>query len=170
MKILYERDKNKLIVEDVVFTVTNNVRNEIDPLYVRKLHDPKEVRYTVSADRSKGKPYMPRKFPKGTWKTTGVERYAVVHGKENFDQNEYGTVRIRTDAHQKVSVWALDKNGGYDHETSEMVEDYGYLFHFAPTSMTTLGCGRMISQDATNKFASLIEKSIDHETITLEVV
>ena len=170
MKLLYERDKNKLIIEDVVFTVTNNVRNEIDPVYIRKLHDPKEVRYTVKSDRSKGVPYMPRKFPKGNWKIIGVEHYAVINGKENFDKNEYGTVRIRTDAHQSVTVWALDKTGGYDRATIATTEDYGYLFHFAPTSMTTLGCGRMVSQDAADKLASLIEGSIDHETITLEVV
>ena len=170
MKILYERDKNKLTICEIVFTVTNNVRNEIDPVYIRRLHESKEVRYTVKADRSKGVPYMPRKFPKGTWKITGVEHYQEVKGIPSFDKNEYGTVRIRTDAHQKVNVWTLDKAGGYNYQTTATVEDYGYLFHFAPTSMTTIGCGRMVSQDAADKLASLIEKSIDHEPIVLEVV
>jgi len=170
MKVLFERAIEKLIVEDVVFTVTNNVRNEIDPVYIRKLHDPKEVRYTIKQDHTQGVPYMPRKFPKGNWKITGVEHYAVINGKENFDKNEYGTVRIRTDAHQPVTVWALDKAGGYDRATGAVTEDYGYLFHFAPNSQTTLGCGRCQSQDIADKLASMIESSLDPEPITLQVV
>ena len=168
MKVIYERDRNRLTVDGVVFTVTNNVRNEIDPIYVRKLHNPSEVRYTVNRDRSKGKPYMPRKFPKGVWKITAVEWYSEPHGIPNFSKSEYGLVRIRTDATQKVNVWKLDGAGGYDKKTDELVDDYGYLFHYSNSS-TTLGCGRIETQEAANKLAKIIELGLK-DGVTLEVI
>jgi hypothetical protein len=169
VKVLYERDKNRLTVDGIVFTVTNHVRNEIDPVYVRKLHNPAEVRYTVNKDRSKGKPYMPRKFPLGFWKITGVEWYKEIKGIPSFSKSEYGLVRIRTDATQKVNVWTLDKLGGYDKRTDETVDDYGYLFHYSNSS-TTLGCGRIETQEAANKLASIIETGLKDGPAILEVV
>jgi len=169
-KITYIRDKNTLLYKAHRFSVTNNVRNEIDPVYRRRLHDKTEIRYTINKDRTKGKPYMPRKFPKGNWKILAVEWWKELYGVINFDRNEYGIVRVRTDAHQPVELWALDKDGGYDHGTGELVEDYGYLFHFAPASKTTLGCGRVETQEACVEFAKLIEDNLEGGKIDLEVL
>jgi len=165
MRVIYERDKNRLIVGEVVFTVTNNVRNEIDPRNVRRLHDPKEVRRVIRLDRSVGSPYMPRKFPKGTWAITAVEWF-----KDGaWDRKDYGLVRIRTNAHQSVAAWSLDDNGGYDKPSGKMEEDYGYLFH-ASDSRTTLGCGKFETQEQALKCAQLIADALANGIVVLEVV
>lgn len=166
MKVIYDRDKSVLSFGEIIFNVTNIVRNEINPYAVRRLHDPLEVRYTVTAGREKGDPYMPRQFPLGSWEITGVEWYAV----SGFDKSEYGLVRIRTNAHQKVQTWTLDKKGGYDKPTGFYVEDYGYLFHFAPNSNTTLGCGRVATQEQANKFAQLCQDALHDGRLFLEVI
>jgi len=160
MNLLWHRDQYDLEVAGVHFYVTSIVRNEIAPVYVRRLHEPKEVVRTVTSDRKKGLPYMPRKFPLGDWTITAVERNGR-HGM-SFDEAEYGPVRIRTNAHQTVTVWALDDAGGYDHALDEMVEDYGYLLHWAPFSRTTLGCGRVGKEDAgqIEQLAKIIEGAL----------
>jgi hypothetical protein len=80
------------------------------------------------------KTYMPRPFPKGRWRVTGVEW---------TNARDFAPVKIKTDAHQTVSVWALDAKGGYDHETRQTVEDSAYHLHFCGWSKTTLGYGRV---------------------------
>lgn len=169
MNVLYERDKNKLIIEDLVFTVTNNVRNEIDPNFIRRIGEKKEVVRTVNRDRSTGKPYMPRKFPKGTCGIISVEWWHEMNGISNFDKEVYGTVRIRTDAHQAVEVWTLDAGGGYLRKSGTFSEDYGYLFHYSP-SRTTLGCGRLDSQDSCIKLAHFVAKALETQSVSIEVV
>jgi hypothetical protein len=165
MRVLYERDKNRLSTEGVVFVVTNNVRNEIDPNNVRRLHDQKEVRRTITSARTIGEPYMPRKFPKGTWSIVGVEWWR----RGLWDRADYGLVRIRTNAHQIVQTWILDASGGYDKPSGKYVDDSGYLFHYSD-SRTTLGCGRIDTQENAIKFAKLVESGLSAGNIILEVV
>lgn len=165
MKVTYERDRNRLTIDSFVFTATNNVRNEIDPIYVRRLHDPREVRYTITKDRSRGKPYMPRKFPKGICEITAVE----YRPDFKFDAHEFGQVRVRTNASQAVEVWALDKDGGYDKPTGEFVADYGYLIHYSDYN-TTLGCLRASSQETMIKIADLIEAGLREGKVFMNVI
>lgn len=165
MTITYKRDENKLIFGSKVFVVTNNVRNEIDPKNVRRTGVASEVRYTVNADRSPGRPYMPRKFPKGTWEITAVE----YQKDAKFDAHDYGIVRIRTNAHQQVQLWSLDVNGGYDKPLNEFVDDFGYLFHYSESS-TTLGCGRNDSQANALAFADLCIEAMKNGHLYVEVV
>ena len=165
MKITYKSAENKLYIGDVVFTVTNNVRNEIDPVYVRRLHDPREVKYTITKDRSRGKPYMPRKFPKGICEITAVEHRSDF----KFDAHEFGQVRVRTNASQVVEVWSLDKDGGYDKPTGEFVPDYGYLIHYSDFN-TTLGCLRASSQETMIKIADLIEAGLREGKVFMNVI
>ena len=165
MKVTYERDRNRLTIDSFVFTATNNVRNEIDPIYVRRLHDPREVKYTINKDRSRGKPYMPRKFPKGVCEITAVEHRADF----KFDAHEFGQVRVRTNATQAVEVWALDNAGGYDHPTGEFVPDYGYLIHYSDFN-TTLGCIRASSQETMIKIADLIESGLREGKVFMNVI
>ena len=165
MKVTYERDRNRLTIDSFVFTATNNVRNEIDPIYVRRLHDPREVRYTITKDRSRGKPYMPRKFPKGVCEITAVEHRSDF----KFDAHEFGQVRVRTNATQAVEVWALDNAGGYDHPTGEFVPDYGYLIHYSDFN-TTLGCIRASSQETMIKIADLIEAGLREGKVFMNVI
>lgn len=165
MTITYESAGNNLVIGEIVFTVTNFVRNEIDRVYKRTLHDPKEVRYTINKDRTKGKPYMPRKFPKGLCEITTVEYHDAV----KFDPKEYGTVRVRTNATQAVEVWTLDKAGGYDKPTGEFVPDYGYLIHYSPSN-TTLGCLRATTQESMTKIAELVEAALREGKVYLNVI
>lgn len=165
MTITYKRDENKLIFGSKEFNVTNRVRNEIDPANVRRLHEASEVRYTVNADRSPGKPYMPRKFPKGVWEITGVE----YQKDQNFDIHDYGQVRIRTNAHQQVQLWSLDVNGGYDKPIQQLVDDFGYLFHYSESG-TTLGCGKIDTQNNAIVIAELCERALDNGHLYIEVV
>lgn len=161
----WKRDENDLMLGGVVFRVTNEVRNEIDPKNVRRLHDAKEVVRTVNQDRSPGGAYMPRKFPRGKWQITAVEWWTP----GAWDKDVYGTVRIRTDAHQLVDIWALDVNGGYAEKAGRVLQDYGYLLHYSP-SRTTLGCGRIETQKAADKLGRMIEAAMKEGQVWLEVV
>jgi hypothetical protein len=114
------------------------VRNELNG--ARKLHDSKEV--ILSSPLRE--PFMPRPFPLGKWKITKVYK---------SNNPNYQPVIFETDAHQLLPIWALDKNGGYDHETEELTDDYGYWLHHAwvkrdgvyVNSATTQGCGNIIN-------------------------
>lgn len=165
MKITYDRDRNRLDIDGVIFSVSCNVRNEIDPVYVRRLHDPREVKYTITKDRQKGKPYMPRKFPKGVCEITGVEYRDAF----KFDPREFGNVRVRTNATQAVEVWALDAKGGYDHPTGEFIPDYGYLIHYSGFN-TTLGCIRASTQESMIKIAELVEVGLREGKVFMNVI
>lgn len=163
MKIIWIRDENRLETGGIVFTVTNNVRNEIDPLNVRRLHDPAEVRRAI-VNGQWSDPYMPRKFPKGTWKITGVE--------ETTD-DEFAPVKIKTNAHQMVETWLLDSAGGYDKPSGQYVDDSGYHLHWSSGSRTTLGCGRVGTDSPKQvlKLAKMIRAAkTSGDTVTLEVI
>ena len=139
MKLLWDRDKAILTVGEAEFLVTNRVRNEIDPVAVRRLHDPSEVRRAV-VNGQWGPPYMPRKFPKGTWRVLEVVDIAD-------PTSDFWPIKIKTDAHQPVQVWALDAAGGYDHPIDKWVDDSGYHLHWCKGSISTLGCGRVGKDD-----------------------
>jgi hypothetical protein len=124
------------------FTITNKVRT-----LATKTRQVTEVIYSIPA----GKPYDPHKFPKGTWTITGIEPV-----NDRKAQVTYGPVKIRTNAHQKVRVWTLDKDGDYDKETSEETDDTGYLLHYSNYN-TTLGCGRIDTAAQATKLASLLK-------------
>jgi hypothetical protein len=139
----FNKEKNELILGDVCFKVTSVVRNELDNS--RKLHDPFQIILsTPGPNGGARKPVMPRPFPNGRWRVT------TVHHSE--DPN-YKPIVVETDAHQMLPVWALDSNGGYDHPTDELIDDYGYWFHHAwfkhngvwVASHTTHGCGNIIN-------------------------
>lgn len=161
MNLLYERDKNRITFGGVVFGVTNNVRNEIDLYYPRRLHEKGEVRKSIPSD----KPYMPRKFPLGKWEITAIEWIETY----KFEKKEFGTVKIRTNASQKVKIWALDGQGGYDHETNEEVIDSGYLGHYSDW-VNTLGCWRHDTQKGAEKLARMIEIEMQKCKVYVEVI
>jgi hypothetical protein len=163
MKLTWTREKDCLETGGIVFTVTNIVRNEIDPSHVRNLHVPSEVRRAV-VNGSWGDPYMPRKFPKGTWQITAVE---------DTTEADFAPVKIRTNAHQMVETWLLDKGGGYDKPTGLMVNDSGYHLHWCAGSRSTLGCGRVGTDSPKQvlKLAKMIRTAMSAgEVVTLEVI
>jgi hypothetical protein len=143
-----------------MFTVTCNVRNELN--YRRALHDPKEVVTTVHfPDLVRGPAYMPRVFPRGVWNITGIER---------TNDPTFAPVKIKTDAHQLVNLWALDSKGGYDHKLDATADDGGYWLHYSANSSTTLGCGRIVSSGSANALAALIEPLLGKEIVCVEVL
>jgi hypothetical protein len=163
MRVEWNRDKNDLYCNGIHFFVTNKVRNEIDPLHIRKLHDPKEVVLAIE-NGVFTKPYMPRKFPKGTWQITELENTIVT---------EFAPIKIKTNAHQMVETWELDEKKGYDKPSGKFVNDSGYHLHWSKNSITTLGCGRVgtDTDKQVKKLAGLIKQAMDKgEMIILEVI
>jgi hypothetical protein len=105
-------------------------------------------------------------FPKGLWGVAGVEWQK----EKGFDPKTYGPVKIRTDAWQRVNVWALDKDGDYFRETDRQVKDSGYLLHYS-NSGTTLGCIRLASPADAETIARAIQRVMEQgEPVQLEVV
>jgi len=159
MNLLWEQAKDILVVNDIPFLVTNKIRNELNGL--RKLHDPKEVVKAIVQGAYAG-PYMPRPFPKGKWDITQIEYTA---------SPDFAPVKIKTNAHQLVQLWALDDKGGYDHGLTILIGDSGYYLHWSEHSSTTLGCGRV--GDNTSRqvlaLAYMIETKLRTERVTLEV-
>lgn len=159
MKVVYDRDNNTLTTGGIVFTVTNEVRNELNGRRLRGI--PGEVVYSV-VNGTWGPPYMPRQFPKGNWHITEIE--------ETTDP-VFAPVKIKTDASQKVETWSLKRNGGYDEPTGSFVMDSGYHFHFSAGSRTTHGCGRMESAKAALKFAKMCRMALESgEGVSLQVI
>ena len=159
MNLLWQQDKDILIVNDIPFLVTNKIRNELNGQ--RKLHDPKEVVKAIVRGTYAG-PYMPRPFPKGKWNITQIEY---------TNDPEFAPVKIKTDAHQLVQLWALDDKGGYDHGLTVLVDDSGYYLHWSEFSHTTLGCGRVGNNTSRQviALAYIIETKLCTEAVTLEV-
>lgn len=79
--------------------------------------------------------------------------------KSDPDYGYLGPAFIQTNAFQVVSVWALDKNGGYDRQLDVTVTDTGYGFHFARDSRTTHGCGRLASESDALYFAKFVQSN-----------
>jgi hypothetical protein len=162
MKLIWRRDKSEARLGDSVFTIRSEVRNELNGR--RRLHDPDEVVNIVRENGTWGHAYMPRPFPLGVWKITGVEKTGVP---------VFAPVKIKTDAHQKVELWNLDGRGGYDRPSGVFAEDYGYHLHWSAASRTTLGCGRvgMDSAKEALALAALIEAARKNgEEVLLEVI
>ena len=109
MKLVWKRDQEDLEVNGVHFKVWCHVRNEIDPKYIRRLHEPREVVYAIVNGVQTKLLYMPRKFPKGLWEITTVEFVPKIE-----EQKDFWPIKLRTNASQMVDVWELDKLGGYD--------------------------------------------------------
>lgn len=181
MRIHFSKAEQRFTILDdtgVLFTckMTNNVRNELN--HRRVTGKAKEVVRTVLADNQPGRPYMPRPFPSGNWHVVAVE---VNQGNpmdkspgftaRQFSTQEFGDVRITTDSHQTVETWSLDASQGYAKKDGQTQEDYGYHFHFAPNSKTTLGCGRFESQIDAEQAAGIIAARLAiPESIDVEVV
>ena len=154
---IWQRDKGILTVNGKDYECWSNVRNELNGK--RALHDAREVVRMIPS----GHPYMPRPFPLGTWSILGTIR----RNPESARYNVLGPVFIRTDACQELPVWELGSNGGYDHETGELVMDEAYGLHASPVSLTTWGCGRLASTNAARTLGSIVDANM---RLILEVV
>jgi hypothetical protein len=161
-KIIWAREAGTARFEGREFVITSDVRNELNGR--RKLHDPEEVVNVVNADGTWGRAYMPRPFPRGLWKITGTEKTT---------RPVFAPVKIKTDAHQKVELWNLDRGGGYDRPSGIFADDWGYHLHWSEYSRTTLGCGR-VGRNTSREvviLAEFVEGALKNgDEVTLEVV
>jgi len=160
MRITVYLNIGELRINGAAYPVSNKIRTVRD-----KTRKSSEVIRSIPDNA----PYDPQPFPKGLWEINAVE-WQEVNGKNMFDYNTYGPVKIRTDARQMVKVWELDADGDYLRETDREVEDRGYLLHYS-VSKTTLGCIKISVPTDAIQIARVIEKLIDDgEKIELEVV
>ena len=120
------------------------------------------VVYSENEDGSKGRPYQPQQFPKGTWPILGVEATTDPLLAPYF---------IRTGAHQMVPTWEIDASGNYVKPTGETIDDWGYLLHWDAMYTTTDGCIRLDSSDDAVWLASEVLACIGAtEAVQLSVV
>jgi hypothetical protein len=118
-----------------------------------------------------GRPYKPMRFPAGRWQITAVLPQAA--------SSIYYPCFVRTNAHQDLPLWRLDRNGHYKESTGETFVGWGYGIHHARyhgpggylvTSNTTLGCINILSPDDAAWFGDTIEQLMGaHEHIYFEV-
>lgn len=165
-QILWERDIGLLRAFGEVYQVTSLVRNELNER--RPLHDSRQIVTAVLKDRSAGPPVMPRPFPKGKWFIVGLEMVCEI-------ASPFYPVKILTNAHQQLQVWAIDDAGGYDKPLEYTVDDYGYWLHAIPTSKTTQGCGKIGGNDPyayaeALRLAGLLYPYIHRGQLVMEVV
>jgi len=165
MKATWNRDKEDLEFNGKHFRVWCHVRNEIDPVYIRRLHEKKEVVFAIVSGIQTDKPYMPRKFPKGTF-----EIYAVEEVSKDPTQKDFWPIKIKTNADHDVEIWALDKNCGYDHGTGIFVKDGCLWIHWCSWSGTTLGCGRAETEKQIRELGEMIQDALSAGKVFLEVI
>ena len=136
------------------------VRNELNG--ERPLHDPDQVVYAETGNRYDKIPYMPRRFPEGTW-PIGMPR-------SKPPEDEYlWPWYIPTDARQHVNKWLLGEGGGYDVQMNWKVIDTAYGLHYHP-GRTTLGCIHVIAENEHRALVAMIFREIRRgQTSTIEV-
>lgn len=160
MKVVYDIKACTLTAGGIVFQVNNIVRSDKDG--TRSLEKKSELVFPIiNGEYDYKRPVMPHHFPKGKWQITEIQ-YTT--------DPTFAPVKIKTNAHQRLPVWTIDPDGSYGHETTEMVDDWGYYFH-ASWSRTSQGCGIISTQKAALKLAKLCETALAKgEAISLEVV
>jgi hypothetical protein len=156
MKITADLYREKLILPDAVYRISNKIRT---------VRDGTRNAYEVIRSIPDNLPYDPQRFPMGTWRVTGIDW----RKEKGFDLNTYGPVKIRTDAWRWVRVWELDGDGDYLRETEKRVKDTCYWLHYS-VSNTTLGCIRLATPGDAVAVANTIARVIGREEVTLEVV
>jgi hypothetical protein len=155
MKITADLSAGKLVLPGAEYAISNRVRT---------LRDGTRKSYEVVRTIPGGYPYDPRPFPKGLWRITAVEWQR----EKGFDRRTYGPVKIRTNAHCPVNVWALDGEGDYLAETGRTDRDTGYLLHYSDSG-TTLGCIRLDSPEDAVAIANAIAEAMKDGTVEMEV-
>jgi len=162
MKVILIDGARKVVTfEDVKYPFSCVVRTAQNGL--RPLHNPLQVHVSTNADGSDGKPVMPAVFPSGMWNVIDV-----VPG----NNGDLGPVVIRTDAHQGLRVWTLDAAGGYDHETLEVVEDWGYELHAdldPRDGIYSVGCMHAMDSDTILEIAAAVRAALDDGPVGVSV-
>ena len=147
-------DSNMVSFDGQAYSSSCLVRTSANGL--RPTHVASQVHLSTNADGSDGKPVMPKVYPTGTWNVIDV------HPMVN-PNTDLGPIVVRTDAHQILRVWALDANGGYDHETDEEVMDWGYEIHYCDPiqfGIYTVGCVHISQKSDIIAFANAVQAAL----------
>lgn len=156
MNIKWYRDSGTMAFDGHVIQVTCIIRNEINGR--RSVTEPPV--YTEPDDGSSPVPYMPRLFPRGSWKIV-----AVLPKTDPYMAPEF----ISTNAWQLVDE-LTEVDGHYGPKTGGKVRDSGYGFHNS-MSATTLGCGKIVRNDDRELLVSCIKAAWEnHEDCMVEVI
>lgn len=135
MKLTWKKSDPFLLADDKQIECWSKVRNELNGLRPRNPLRPgtTDVYYATG-----NIPAMPRTFPVGEWKITGVN----AHTDPAYDNGYLYPFFICTDAKSSVPEYVLDKNGLYVKATGRVIIDSDLGLHFS-TSDWTQGCIRI---------------------------
>jgi hypothetical protein len=133
MKLTWNRKEPFLLADGRKIACWSKVRNELNG------YRPRKGEADLFRTTPGGFPSMPRPFPAGEWKITGINP----HGKSEPYLYPFF---IATDAHQALDVWELDARGFYKGPTGERVDDFAYGLHFSSSDWTQ-GCLRIGTEE-----------------------
>lgn len=146
----------KLTVDMAGLYIQGDGRNIAYSCIVRNELNGERGGQDVTHSMPDGKPYMPRRFPKGVWTLGRPVKKTDPYTAPWF---------IPTDAWQNLPVWSIDEHGFYGKPTGEMIKDVGYGLHCS-TSRTTLGCIKLLDL---KDLLWLVDQLNKGTVITLEV-
>jgi hypothetical protein len=150
--IEWNRDHDYLMADGKRFACSCIVRNELNG---------KRLSHDVIRTMPGGYPYMPRRFPTGTW--------TVLKPRPREDGYR-APYFIPTDAFQDVPMWELDGRGCYLRATDKIVRDTAYGLHYSRDSITTWGCIRIDTREEVLALVRLIHEQMDeYEPVKLLV-
>ena len=144
MDLLFIRSTGMLQAGDSQIRAWSKVRNELNgyrPNKEKNAAGNSDVFYITRSDGSRGSPSMPRPFPAGKWKITGINEHP-----DKINDGYLYPFYIATDAFQPLDVWELDNRGFYLQNTNKKENDYAYGIHFS-TSDWTQGCLRVETEN-----------------------
>lgn len=153
MKLIWNRKEPFLLADGRKIACWSKVRNELNgyrPNPDKERAGDADLFRITRADGMLGPPSMPRPFPAGEWKITGINPHPA---SEPYLYPFY----IATDAHQSLDVWALGENGFYLKPTGEKQEDYAYGLHFSSSDWTQ-GCLRIGTEEDLRWLVANVEK------------
>jgi hypothetical protein len=146
MEVIWKRSHSFLVADGRNIPCWSKVRNELngyrpDPDKMKR--DDADL-FCITEPNGRpggGPPSMPRPFPVGEWKITGVNPHPNPLENHGYLYPFY----ICTNAHQLLDVWELDDGGFYFRKTGEKKNDSAYGLHFS-TSDWTQGCIRIAAE------------------------
>lgn len=165
MEVIWSINKQTMIVKaDKKWSlqVSSTVRNELNGWRPNPDKKPAaEVVHMITSNNVESQiAVMPRHFPLGKWRITGLDF------RSNPDR---APLIIITNAWQQLEVWTTKEDGGYDKPTGKMVNDFQYYIHCSKYN-TTQGCGKAHELNDLYRFASEVGiYLLKQDIITLEV-
>jgi hypothetical protein len=149
--VTWRRKDGYLTFDNQKIDCWSQVRNELNGLRPNKKKTDGDVFFTYPGSVAS----MPRPFPSGTWRITGI----VPHKDKAKDPYLYPYF-IATNAFQMLDEWELDDSGGYVKKTGKRIKDTAYGLHFS-TSYWTQGCIRIADEKDLLFMVSRIKEEIE---------